>query len=212
MRVPAIIPVLTGQTPLTVRLVVHDIVRRMAPLQPDSEQWRTALWLASKALQWLHFNAAGFIDAGGAGEGAQRRLFATVWAAARRALPDYAVQELERFSCVTAPPKRCGDEYARVLSHPHQMTTGEVITHMQRALKLFDHTVYSTAITYEQRCVWRTLVLTALFDLIAANPDAMVAFGANFATVAYRKWAEVGEEWPFFMQAYPVEVLPRATQ
>lgn len=209
MRVPAIVPVLTGQSPLTVRLVVQDIVRRMASL-PEREQWRTALWLTSKALQWLHFNAAGFIDAGSAGEGAQRRLFRTVWAVARHGLLHNTVEELQRFSRATAATTRWPEQFASVLSHCHQVSPAQLAPRMKATTDLWYNAAHDASMTDHQRDVWRTLFVAASFDLVAANPHALPECGAHFVDTVRSKWAEVCKDWPFFQQAYPMEVLIRA--
>lgn len=205
MRIPDITPVLTGQTIPTVRAVVHDIVRRMGD---EGAHWRTALWLAAKGLQWLHFNSPAFIAAGGAGEGAQRHLFRRVWSAAGAALSPDRVAELHRFFDATTAQDRCSDEYSKVFARAPKVPSADVVTHMARTMDLFSHAMTDTSMGGEQRRVWATLILSATFDIIVANPRVFAAFGASFATTAYRKWLEVGEEWPFFMQAYPVTVLP----
>jgi hypothetical protein len=206
MRVPAIVPVLTGQTPPTVSLVVHDIVRRIKEL-PFDNTWRTRLWLASKALQWLHFNAAGFIDAGGAGEGAQRRLFHLVWDTVRFQLSYDDVDELRRFSLATATPTRWTEPYANVLSHSHQVPTAQWTQRMKDTMDMYNAIRADKSMTDHQREVWRTLVVAATFDIIVANVHTMPAASSFFRDTVHRKWQELGQQWPFFQQVYPMEAV-----
>lgn len=193
MRVPPIVPVLTEQSAASVQAVVAHGVAEMA----RTRDWRTRVWLAAKALEWLHANAAGFVGAGSRGEGRQRRAFQRVW----RAVDVYLTPEQARVVRAFEGALAARGVPANTLSEPRRVGRPDAMCPRLLA---------AMACFHEHRAdtVWRTLLLAHAFDVLLANPDHFPVFGTRLATVMVNKWREVGAEWPQFMEAYPVRLLP----
>lgn len=195
MRVPEIIPVQGEQSVATVKAVVVHAMQQMAGVQ----DWRARLWLAAKALEWLHANAPAFVGAGSYGVAEQRRAFCRVWRDAGTYLAPGTVDVLRQYQAELAPVRGA----ATSLGKPKRVAHDQVRSRIREALDLFHQRRGDSA--------WRALLVAHVYDVLTANPDHYTAMGAHFASVVVSKWREVGGEWPQFMSAYPVRVMPGYT-
>jgi len=207
MRIPPITPVLTGQSQTVVKRVLHLIFCHLQDKKNDD--WRTQVWFISKGLQWIHFNAQSFINAGSRGETFMRQNFQRLWTCADTLLEPCVAQELRKFSDYLCMPARNSDaDFVTILSTPHHATN---YLHLMALLKismdLFYIVTNNSLMAQGQRMVWRVLIMSQTFDVLYSNPEYFNFLGTYFATVAVQKWRENGESWPFFMGAYPLSVI-----
>lgn len=203
MRIPPITPVLAGQTPDVVLAVVRDAVCR-ASREPNA---RTQIWLAVKALQWLHAHAAAFLGEPG-GDGRQRRAFALVWRVVDARLTPTQAGELRRLPALLAKARHdpLNKQLADALSAPLRAAgAAQFNARMHAAFGAYDSIVAGPG--GEARDVWRLLLVCHIFELITANPDLMRGVSDSFRAVVVRKRLALGQEWPFILEAYPLHLF-----
>lgn len=198
MRVPPITPVLTGQSRVLVCAVVTHAVDEMG----RAAEWRTPVWLAAKALEWLHFNAGAFVGAGSEGEGVQRRAFQCLWRAVDAHLSKPHAAEMRRLSDMLAGGQRPSQPETPSPWHlelpKHHITTRQnFIPRVRQALDLF-----AKVLDDDVQSFWRAVVVSRIFDLLLTNLVHLSSMPVSLRAVVKRKLDELGEEWPFFGTTY----------
>lgn len=218
MRIPPITPVLAGQPPDVVLAVVCDAVARAS----RETNARTQIWLAAKALQWLHAHAAALLDEPG-GEGRQRRAYALVWRVVDARLTPTQASEMRRLPALLARAQHDRREWPQCDAHeaPHQRVRAELAAALSAPLRAvgaaqFNARLHAAFGAYdrivagpggEARDLWRLLLVCHIFELITANPDLMRGVSDSFRAAVVRKRLALGQEWPFILEAYPLHLF-----
>lgn len=193
-------PVLTGKG----RMNVSWAISLQNEAMRDAPDWRTRVWVAGKALEWMHFNAVAFVSLGSRGEVFQRQLFGRLWQAVDAHLSPVQAAQLRRLSNVLSglPRERTDRDFVAVLGRPHQVANfDELWPRMRAAIQLNAAPMLHIA-DADGRVVWWVITTIHAFDLMQANPELCRTCPDAIKTTLKAKAVEIGEAWPAFPKLY----------